>query len=89
MDPRTGHLVADFGEIPEDLRSRYVPIPATLSRAAARTLGKNKEATVSLNSGGKLARWAAEVRAWQAEKPTGKAAQRRLRQMQRSAEQVK
>jgi hypothetical protein len=76
MNPSTGHLVSDFDMIPPDERKSYVPIPATLTRAAARKLGKNSEATVSLTSGGKLAAWAKE-------QPGGKAAQRRLRQMAR------
>ena len=62
MNPSTGHLVGCFGNIPGEKRKDYEPVPPELERAAASKLAGQDEAWVSLTSGGKLSRWAAEKR---------------------------
>jgi hypothetical protein len=67
VNPYTGHLVA----IPTEKQQKmlremfdrgYEPVPPELERAARKKLAGRSEATVSLTSGGKLARWAAGKR---------------------------
>jgi len=64
MNCNTGHLVtASQLAIMDNLaRQNYTAVPAHLDRAATAKLQGRSEATVSLNSGGKLATWAASER---------------------------
>lgn len=77
MNPGTGHLVRDLYMVPADLRGGYEPVPPELQRAVARKLAGKSEATVSLTSGGKLSRWAAEKR--KKRKKTAKESRRKNR----------
>lgn len=66
MQPYSGHLV-DLGGMPDSRREElhndgYEPIPEDLREAAIRKLSGQKEATVSLTSGGKLSKWASKRR---------------------------
>lgn len=67
MNPYTGHLVAIPAEKEQEMLREmfdrgYEPVPPELKRAAHKKLAGRNEATVSLTSGGKLARWAAKKR---------------------------
>lgn len=75
MDVNTGHLIA----LPEDQPppEGYTEVPPHLNRAARRKLGKNREAMVSLTSGGALSRWAAQQR--KTRRKIAKASRRRNR----------
>jgi hypothetical protein len=67
MNVNTGRLVGisgdGFGGIPSQLRELmeqgYEPVPEELEVAANKKLAGQKEAYVSLTSGGKLSTWAA------------------------------
>jgi hypothetical protein len=60
VNPYTGHLVRlQDNETPPE---QYEILPEQLNRAARRKLAGKNEATVSLTSGGKLSKWAAEKR---------------------------
>lgn len=76
MDVNTGHLVSGVGyqnlyqhlmnDVPEHLQAiidGYKQVPKELERAAELKLAGCDEAMVSLTSGGKLSRWAAQERA--------------------------
>lgn len=79
MNPETGHIVRVDSE-EEMLRlagAGYEPVPDELNRAARRKLAGRKEAYVSMNSGGKLSRWAAKKR--KARRKMVKASRRRNR----------
>ena len=79
MNVDTGHLVlADRREELEQLmRQGYEPVPEELNRAAKRKLAGEKEAYVSLTSGGKLSRWATQKR--KARNKTARESRRRNR----------
>lgn len=66
MNPDTGHLVALDGKTEKEIltlkRDGYEPVPKRLSRAAIRKLNGKNEAQVSLTSGGKLSKFAAQKR---------------------------
>lgn len=64
MNVDTCHLIlTDKREELESLmRQGYEPIPEELNQAAKIKLAGEKEAYVSLTSGGKLSRWAAKKR---------------------------
>ena len=65
MNPDTGHLVdiEVFKEsFPELLTNGYEPVPKELNGAAKKKLAGKHEAYVSLNSGGKLSKFASELR---------------------------
>lgn len=69
MHVETGHLV-DMEKIVREGKARdrtfeeagYVPVPSWLNRAARKKLAGKAEAHVSLTSGGKLAKFAAQKR---------------------------
>jgi DUF1009 family protein len=66
MQSYSGHLF-DLGGMPDSCREElyndgYEPIPEDLRRAANKKLSGQKEATVSLTSGGKLSKWASKQR---------------------------
>ncbi len=60
MNPYTGHLVKvdPYGSVPDG----YIEVPDHLNRAASQVLSGRNEGHVSLRSGGKLSRWAAQQR---------------------------
>lgn len=69
MNPSTGHLI----NLPDDEEQKrilqemfrdngYEPVPPELGHAANLKLAGRNEAVVSLTSGGKLSRWAAQKR---------------------------
>lgn len=66
MNPYTGHLVRIQDAVePKEKEFRdngYEPIPPELEGAANKKLAGKGEAMVSLTSGGKLSKWAAEKR---------------------------
>lgn len=66
MNIDTGHLIDTTGLSATDLTNLqaqgYLKVPAYLTNAARRKLRGQAEATVSLKSGGKLAKWAAGER---------------------------
>lgn len=64
MQVNTGHLVsAEFLErLTAEKRADYVEVPKGLDRAARRALKGRSETHISLTSGGKLSRFAAEKR---------------------------
>lgn len=73
MHPGTGHLVsvetpdsqsrAERRQMEQELAKKgYEPVPKELERAAQKKLAGKSEAMVSLTSGGKLSRWAADRR---------------------------
>ena len=75
MDVNTGHLItADErnrlisasreNEVRlKDILDSYAPVPDALQKAVELKLAGKEEAMVSLTSGGKLSRWAAQERA--------------------------
>lgn len=77
MNPMTGHLVSDINTIDDRFRADYAPVPDSLNRAARRKLAGRPEARVSLTSGGKLSKHAAEQR--RAKRKAEKAARARNR----------
>lgn len=66
MQPNTGHLVdtteADKKTLKKLQKAGYEEVPSELQEAARRKLAGKKEALVSLTSGGKLSRHAAQLR---------------------------
>ena len=66
MNINTGHLIDTTGLSAAALSNLqaqdYLKVPAHLTNAARRKLRGQAEATVSLKSGGKLAKWAAGER---------------------------
>lgn len=66
MNPNTGHLIDTSGYSKEQLEwlieQNYVPVSDELARAARLKLAGQREAMVSLTSGGKLSKFAAEMR---------------------------
>lgn len=76
MNPASGHLIRlrDDEAVPDELSrlirlrddealpAGYIPVPDELARAANQVLGDRDEAYVSLTSGGKLSKWAAQKR---------------------------
>lgn len=64
MNPDTGELVSPeiFQKMLEPKKSAFVPVPDYLNRAARKKLAGKQTAMVSLNSGGKLSKFAAEKR---------------------------
>lgn len=65
MNPDTGHIVSlpdteEMMRIYKDMG--YEPIPEELQPAANKKLAGQNEAFVSLTSGGKLSKWAADKR---------------------------
>lgn len=87
MDTRTGHLVNRelLDSLFPEKQKEYTEVPLELERAAAMKLRGRKEASVSLTSGGKLSRWAAEVRA---EKSRAASEQRRRGQLKAKRKQA-
>ena len=77
MDPNTGRLMRlEDGAV---LPANYERVPAELERAAARVLGAEQEAQVSLTSGGKLSNWARDRRKAKAKAKIAAASKRRNR----------
>ena len=62
MNPDTGHLKALDEETAKSLEEGYEKVPEELNRAARRKLNGRSDAHVSLTSGGKLSKWAAQKR---------------------------
>lgn len=65
MNPSTGHLIdpALYGGDHESLKEQgYEEVPEELRKAAIKKLNGKPEAYVSLNSGGKLSKWAKKKR---------------------------
>ena len=62
MNPDTGHLKVIDEESMRLLHDNYEQVPQELNRAVRRKLNGRSEATVSLTSGGKLSKWAAQKR---------------------------
>lgn len=62
MNCNSNHLVSSFADLPQDEKKAYEMVPEYLRGAARRKLAGKSEAQVSLNSGGKLSRWAASKR---------------------------
>lgn len=64
MNVDTGHLILTDKreELKSLMKQGYEPVPEELSRAAKRKLAGEKEAYVSLTSGGKLSNWARKKR---------------------------
>jgi len=64
MNVNNNHLVdaVTLESMDEKLRRMYEEVPEELNRAARRKLAGRKEATVAMNSGGKLSRWARKKR---------------------------
>ena len=85
MNCSTGHL-RSFSEVEIDAMCSsghnwcppgYTPVPEHLSHAATQALAGRNEATISLTSGGKLSKWAANQR--KARKQMQKESRRRNR----------
>jgi len=64
MNVNNNHLVdaVVYNEMPAAQKAEYESLPDHLNRAAHRKLAGKKEATVAMNSGGKLSRWAKKKR---------------------------
>jgi hypothetical protein len=62
MDPRTGHIVADINDVPEERRSRYSRIPEELIAEAQDQLNGQRETYINPNLAKNLAAWAANTR---------------------------
>jgi hypothetical protein len=93
MNPYSGELVADLMTVPAKMREQFVEIPGELTKAAADKLAGRERAMTDISEDSELSKFAREVRAMRVvkpptESPTGNAAQRRLRQMQRKAEKA-
>ncbi|MBO9609196.1 MAG: hypothetical protein J7639_24795 [Paenibacillaceae bacterium] len=75
MNVDTGELIRLKQETP--VAGGFEPIPEHLRAAAEKKLGSRDSATVSLTSGGKLSKWAAQKR--KEKKKAAKEARRRNR----------
>lgn len=64
MNVNTGHLITSemFQALQESQQRDYALVPQELESAAEKKLAGKPEAMVSLNSGGKLSKWASEQR---------------------------
>ena len=64
MNVNTGHLITPemFQAMQDSQQKDYMQVPQELQSAAEKKLAGKPEATVSLASGGKLAKWASEQR---------------------------
>lgn len=89
MNVNTGHLITganlkammDDRPLREmvDLFNQYTPVPEHLQKAAETKLAGKDEAIVSLTSGGKLSRWAAQERKKKKKQQMAKESRRRNR----------
>lgn len=79
MNPNTGELVTNelLEKLEPEKKQGFVPVPSELNRGARRKLAGRESATVSLTSGGKLSKFAAEQR--KAKRKAAKAGRRASR----------
>lgn len=97
MDPRSGMIVDDMDGLTDEQRQHFVQFPEHLAKLAHEKLAGRRHAMVDISGNGKLASFAREQRNLpltaaereaHTEKPTGNAAQRRLRQMAKAHERA-
>lgn len=88
MDDRSGHLVADIDDVAPERRKFYRKLEGIDAVEASKELAGRKSVMVDISGNSRLAKSARRERAIPtgkppAEKPGGRAAQRRLRQMEK------
>jgi len=85
MNCNTGHLVTAerMAHMDEVMRRGYMSVPTELQTSAIRKLNGADEAYVSLTSGGKLSKFAAQQRHIEKQKRSSRSKSRQARQSRR------